>query len=223
MSTKRWISVGAVCAAITAALIVSVRLGLFSLHDASHLRAFVASVRARPHARSTFVVLYAVATAAGVPVTPLTLAGGALFGTAQGIALNWLADMMGAALSFFAAKLIAGRRGQPSVLPRRLRRAAGAAAGFWPLLRLRLIPVIPFAILNYGAGLSPMPWIPYLAATGLGLIPTTIVYSMFAANLVGGEQASERHALVIVFATGAIAVGLSLLPTVIRRRAEARG
>src|SRR5207302_1049536 len=151
-------------------------------HDPARLLAFVDLVRAAPHARLAFVGVYAIAAAVAVPVTPLTLAGGALFGPAQGIALNWMADMIAAVLAFGATRAFrgaaTGKNTPPEVRDR----------GFLGLLRLRVIPVVPFAVLNYGSAIYGMRWTPYLAATALGLIPTTVVYTLFAASLMAGVE-----------------------------------
>ena len=47
--------------------------------------------------------------------------------------------------------------------------------GFVPLLIGRLLPVVPFVLLSYGSGLTAMRLLPYLAATGLGILPSTVV------------------------------------------------
>jgi uncharacterized membrane protein YdjX (TVP38/TMEM64 family) len=39
----------------------------------------------------------------------------------------------------------------------------------------RLIPVVPFVVLSYGAGLTAVRLTPYALSTALGLIPSTVV------------------------------------------------
>ena len=47
--------------------------------------------------------------------------------------------------------------------------------GFWALLAGRLLPVVPFVVLSYGAGLTAVRVTPYALATALGLVPSTVV------------------------------------------------
>jgi uncharacterized membrane protein YdjX (TVP38/TMEM64 family) len=199
------------------AVIISARLGLFAAHDPARLLAFVDLVRATPHARIVFVGVYAIAAAVAVPVTPLTLAGGALFGPVQGIALNWLADMLAATLAFGATRAVHTER-VPAVSGVELQ---GAARGFLGLLRLRVIPVVPFSVLNYGSAVYKIGWAPYLAATALGLIPTTVVYTLFAASLMAGAAGAGRRAFAIASISAAAIIVLSLIPAILRRRRAA--
>jgi uncharacterized membrane protein YdjX (TVP38/TMEM64 family) len=47
--------------------------------------------------------------------------------------------------------------------------------GFVAILAGRLLPMVPFVVLSYGAGLTAIRWAPYAAGTALGLIPSTVV------------------------------------------------
>jgi uncharacterized membrane protein YdjX (TVP38/TMEM64 family) len=211
VSLKRPIVVLLVCSGALVAVIASARLGLFAAHDSAGLLDFVRFVRSAPYARVVFVGVYAIAGAVAVPVTPLTLAGGALFGPAQGIALNWIADMLAASLAFGLARVFRPERRAPD-------EQLVAARGFLGLLRLRVIPVVPFAVLNYGSAIYGMKWGAYLSATALGLIPTTVVYTIFAASLVAGVEGAGRRALAVASISAVGIIGLSIIPTLARRR-----
>jgi uncharacterized membrane protein YdjX (TVP38/TMEM64 family) len=50
-----------------------------------------------------------------------------------------------------------------------------ARRGFVAVLVGRLLPVVPFVVLSYGAGLTAVRWPPYVAGTALGLVPSTLV------------------------------------------------
>jgi len=43
----------------------------------------------------------------------------------------------------------------------------------------RLVPVVSFDIISYGAGLTNMSFIPFIAATFIGMIPLTFIYTYF--------------------------------------------
>jgi uncharacterized membrane protein YdjX (TVP38/TMEM64 family) len=47
--------------------------------------------------------------------------------------------------------------------------------GFWALLAGRLLPVVPFVAVSYGAGLTAVRLTPYALSTALGLVPSTVV------------------------------------------------
>ena len=66
--------------------------------------------------------------------------------------------------------------------------AALAERGFVGTLVLRLLPPVPFAVVNYGAGLTTVGARPFLAGTTLGVLPASVVYSSIggSAVLLGG-------------------------------------
>jgi uncharacterized membrane protein YdjX (TVP38/TMEM64 family) len=93
-----------------------------------------------------------------------------------------------------------------------------AGRGFVWLLRLRLVPVVPFNVLNFGSGLTAMGWRAFLLATALGILPGTVVYTLFADALVTGAREASRAAFLRAAAAGAVLILLTLLPTLWRRR-----
>jgi uncharacterized membrane protein YdjX (TVP38/TMEM64 family) len=194
-----------------AAIVAAWRAGLFSIGDRERLLTAIDNLRGRPGLEVSFVVAYAVLSAIGVPATPLTLAGGALFGVVGGIALNWLGELLGAVLAFGGVRLVAGNLVERS--PRAARIAERLSAGNTTLLlfRLRLVPVAPFALLNIGSALSGMSWRAYLVATAPGIIPVTAVYTIFAASLLDGAVGSARRALIAAAGSGAAIVSVTML------------
>ncbi|MFL5575294.1 MAG: TVP38/TMEM64 family protein [Gemmatimonadaceae bacterium] len=206
-------------ALIVAAGALAFRLGLF---DYDRLAAFAATIR---HSRDVagvapaFVAAYALATGAGLPATPPTLAGGAMFGAALGTLLSWLGALGGAAIGYWLARGL----GAPSVqryLCRhaQLRRLADQERGFWAMLRLRLIPVIPLGMLSFGAGLARLPFGPYMAATAIGLLPGTAIYSYFADQLLSHVASAEHAAWWRLSVACVLLLILSFLPALLRKR-----
>ncbi len=140
-------------AAVIALIVIAWRAGLFALHDVTRLRAAVDAARATPALPVVFVVAYIVLSAIGVPASALTLAGGALFGTTRGVALNWIGAFGGAMVAFVIVRTIS-----PDAVTRILRGNRSAARLLGDdapmlLFRLRLVPVAPFALLNAGAAM----------------------------------------------------------------------
>ena len=208
----------ALAALLGAVAFVAWRLGFLDLRNRETLLAAVQRVRTVPLLPLAFVAGYAVVAAFGLPATPFTLAGGVLFGTAAGSALNWTGAVLGATGTYLLGRRIGG-----DALPRLLgeRRAIlDALAGdraFPTLFRLRLIPVIPFNMLSLAASLAGVPLRQYVAATGFGIVPGTIIYTYFAdsllAGVAGAGDAATQHLLVATV----LLLALSFLPTVMRR------
>ena len=120
--------------------------------------AAIEHLRSNPWAPVIFVAVYAAATALAVPGTVLTLAGGAVFGFAWGTLYNAVAANIGANAAFGVARGLgrdAVRRlaGSDSKALARLD-AAVSRHGFQGLLTLRLIPLVPFNVLNFGSGIG---------------------------------------------------------------------
>lgn len=165
-----------------------------------------------------FVAAYMVACALDFSGLVLTLAGGAIFGFWWGALLNTIGANLGATAAFWVARTL-GREGVRALVGNRLAgldRLAEAQGFVW-LLRLRLIPIVPFNLLNFGAGLTAMPWRRYAAATAIGVLPGTLVYTFFATALLAGSEAASREAFVRVALAGGLLILLSFVPTLARR------
>ena len=89
--------------------------------------------------------------------------------------------------------------------------------GFANIFRLRLLPVVPFNLLSFAAGLAGVPLRAYLLGTALGIVPGTIVYTYFADSLIGGAEGASRAALVRVGIAATLLLALSFAPALVRR------
>jgi uncharacterized membrane protein YdjX (TVP38/TMEM64 family) len=165
-----------------------------------------------------FVLAYIVVATFGLPATPFTLAGGILFGTALGSVLNWTGATLGATGTYLLARLLGGDalRGLLGSNAARLDLFTGDA-GFRTLFRLRLLPVIPFNALSLTAALSGIAIRPYVAATGLGILPGTVIYTYFAGSLVGGVSGASASARTNLIVASVLLLALSFLPGLVQR------
>src|SRR6059036_2202934 len=165
-----------------------------------------------------FVAAYTIAAALDFSGLVLTLAGGAVFGFWWGSLLNLVGANLGASAAFWVARLL-GREGLRTILGGRLTGLDRLAqrTGFAWLLRLRLIPVVPFNLLNFASGLTAMPWRTYAAATALGIVPATLGYTFFADALLSGSHKAGHRVFVRVLIAGALLVLLSFVPTIARK------
>ena len=67
------------------------------------------------------------------------------------------------------------QRKLPSVWQARLKKAGGRK-GFLLLIILRLIPAVPYNLINYAFGLTEMPFAAYMLGSAIGIIPGTLVF-----------------------------------------------
>jgi len=148
-----------------------------------------------------YMVIYALATMFFVPGSPLTLAGGALFGAWLGTLWTVIGATIGATIAFLVSFYL-GRSFVARLLGEKARRLEEynkkmEKHGFSVILLLRLIPLFPFNALNYGLGLTQARMRDYVAATFFGIIPGAFVYSYLGASL--AMFSPWRIGLAIVF------------------------
>jgi uncharacterized membrane protein YdjX (TVP38/TMEM64 family) len=217
-SRSPYIKLAVLVAVLGGAVLVARWAGLERYTDLGALAGAVRRAREVPFAPLLFVVAYAVIAAFGLPALALTLAGGAIFGVGLGLALNWAGATLGAVGGYLLARAL-GRDAVSRLLGRHASRLdqLASAHGFATIFRLRLIPVVPFNALNFGAGLAGVPLRAYAAGTALGIVPGTFVYTYFADSLLGGAAGARQQALVRVAIAGALLVLLSFVPLLARR------
>jgi len=163
--------------------------------------------------------LYVACVAASMPFGVfLSVCGGLLFGTAVGAVLAVLSATGGAVLLFLLARGVLAplmaRRAAPLMarLGPRLRRE-----GFWYLLALRLMPVVPFWLTNLAAGLAAMRLLPFALATLIGSAPMTTLLASIGAGVAGVLAGGVRPDLSVLRAPSVLLpigglIVLSLLP-----------
>jgi len=111
----------------------------------------------------------------------LGIAGGLLFGPLLAVVCIVPGATVGAILLFLAARSALGgplRRRAASLLDRV--RPGLERDGFSYLLSLRLLPVVPFWLLNLAAALVGMRLAPFVAATAIGIIPGALLFATVA-------------------------------------------
>ena len=164
-----------------------------------------------------FVVAYAVATLLFVPGSLLSLAGGALFGPVWGVAINLAGATCGAVLAFLAARYVAGDLVTRRAGPRLRHVIEGVEAEGWRFVAIvRLVPLVPFNLLNYALGLTRIHVVSYALTSLVCMVPGAIAYTW--AGHAGRDVAARGAEAVphILPALGAL-VAVALLPRLARR------
>uniref|UniRef100_A0A5B6ZMF4 VTT domain-containing protein n=1 Tax=Davidia involucrata TaxID=16924 RepID=A0A5B6ZMF4_DAVIN len=122
-------------------------------------------------------VAYIPLTVLAVPASVLTLGGGYLFG----LPVGFVADSIGATVGAGAAFLLGRTIGRSFVISKlkdypQFRAVAIAIqrSGFKIVLLLRLVPLLPFNMLNYLLSVTPVPIGHYMLASWLGMMPITL-------------------------------------------------
>jgi len=177
-------------AALAATLILGLRGDLAGARVwaalASHAAALHAAVAAAPLAAGAlYAAVYIACVALSLPIGVwLSIAGGLLFGAFAGAVLAVLSATGGAVLLFLLARgalaPLLARRAAPflDLVRPRLQRD-----GFSYLLALRLLPLVPFWLVNFAPPLLGMRLAPFAAATLLGIVPLTSVLAGIGAGL----------------------------------------
>lgn len=210
------IVVGALLAVAIAALLVSAsRHGLDLETLKASRQALLAEVAVHPLAAAAgFFGVYVLATAVSLPIaTVLTLAGGVLFGLVEGAILVSSASTLGATLAMLVSRFLFRdfvRRHAGRYLPQ-LERGLQRDGAFY-LFSLRLVPVIPFFLVDVLAGLTPIPLVTYWWVSQLGMLPMTLVYVNAGTRLATLSSPSDLLSPLLI---GSL-LGLAVLPWLAR-------
>ena len=129
-----------------------------------------------------YIALFALLPVVFFPVAVLAVAGGLLFGLVWGSVYTLIGAAINCAVMFLLSRSV-GRKCVQSLVEQRvspswqarLKRADGRS-GFLLLILLRLIPAVPYGLINYAFGLSEMRFWPYMLASVIGIIPGTLVF-----------------------------------------------
>lgn len=121
-----------------------------------------------------------------IPTFFITFANGLLFGWLGGSALSWSSSMIGAALCFWIARSL----GRPVIQKFFSESNALEVADLFfirygnkAVLTARLLPFVSFRAVSYGAGITTIGFWHFLAATAIGQLPGTLLYSYLGGQL----------------------------------------
>lgn len=154
-----------------------------------------------------FLATHIVVTTLPFPRTAFTLAAGLLFGPLLGIAIAVAASTVSALLAVLLIRALGWRLNNLVSHPAVDRIDARLRHRGWPsVIALRLIPAVPFAVLNYAAGASAVRLLPYSLATFFSLLPGT------AAVVILGDALTGRvNPLLVLISAATASIGVVVL------------
>lgn len=145
------------------------------------------------------LVMAAAVVISPIPSLPLDVAAGAVFGPFLGTLYAALGALGGSVISF----MITRKTGRELIEP-----FLGGHINFCKdcsdklltkvVFLSRLIPVVSFDIVSYGAGLTRMSLKSFCLATFLGMLPLTFVYTYFGSTLVMGKGLGITLGFIVV-------------------------
>jgi uncharacterized membrane protein YdjX (TVP38/TMEM64 family) len=186
-----------------------------------NIRAFVEQLREPWYGPAVFVAVFALGCVFALPASLFVIAAGLIWGFLAGALYSIVGGLIGAVASFYVGQFVGegllerfGRLG--AVVARQVDHA-----GFGTLLVLRYIPGIPFAVLNYGAGVARVRFRDFVLATLIGMTPPMFVFAWSADALFNGSlsEGDAVRRLLIVFG---LMLAITLLPQLVKRLARKR-
>jgi uncharacterized membrane protein YdjX (TVP38/TMEM64 family)/rhodanese-related sulfurtransferase len=163
------------------------------------------------------VALFALATVVFVPGALFGLTGGVLFGPVWGTALNLAGATLGATAAFLVARYVASDWVRQKAGARLQRLIKGVEAEGWRFVAFtRLVPLIPFNLLNYALGLTRIPVVAYVLTSLVCMAPGALAYTWLGyagREAIAGNDAAIRYGLIGL----ALLAAVAFVPRLLRR------
>jgi uncharacterized membrane protein YdjX (TVP38/TMEM64 family) len=195
--------------------LIAWKMGYFDLDHRQTLAKAVERIREMPGVHVVFVATFAVAMALCLPVSIGTWVSGAVFGVWLGAALSLASSLAATVLGYWMARTVAKRPAQKLFGEHRLMRKLKNHDGVREIFQLRVIPIAPFAVFTYVAGMAGISVRRLLLATAIASVPTCVAHAFVGTQLMRGiasDSGDSRQAL--LWAAG-ITVAMLLISIVI--------
>lgn len=130
-----------------------------------------------------YIILYTISTILLLPSTALNLTGGAIFGPWWGTLWTGIAAIVAAVIAFIFTRTV----GREAVAKRLAGRWEAMDAeirqgGLFYMFAIRLLPIIPYGLVNFAAGLTSVTFKDYLLGTALGTVPGVLPFVMLGSS-----------------------------------------
>lgn len=164
-----------------------------------------------------YIIAYALNTISIFPpIAALSLAAGLAFGEVRGALYLMTGAMIGTSTTFAIGRYF-GRGLIEKILKGKFKDLDDRFAknGFMTILFFRVIPLVPYEVLNYAGGLSKIKFRDYFLATFLGLIPGVIISAFFGGSLGRIKSFNDIFAPKFIIAIG-LMIGIIAVPAIYR-------
>ena len=162
----------------------------------------------------SFICLF-IGTALFLPgALALTIAGGMMFGTVRAALYANIGATLGAILAFLAARFVFGAWVQDRFkepLQRFNEELSRYSRNY--LLVLRILPLAPFFVVNYCAGLTRIPLRTFVWTTSVGMLPGALIYAYIGEQLRHVNVVADLFSWKIITAFVVLAL-FALLPVI---------
>lgn len=164
-----------IVAVIVVGIIIN-KSGLFDGLTPTDIKNYVESFGI--YAPIIYIVLFTLVPLTLFPDSILAIASGMIFGLTGGFIYTMIGALCGATVAFYLARVL-GREVLKKIIGEKLRgiEAKIENNGFLVVFLLRLIPLFPFDIISYSAGLSKVKYKDFIVATAIGTIPGIFVFT----------------------------------------------
>lgn len=153
-----------------------------------------------------------------IPSAPIALAAGAAYGHTEGTIYVLIGAELGAIIAFTLGRLAGLATVQKWLGPRVMQRLQGSQNMLMGIVFVsRLLPFISFDMVSYAAGVTPLRFWRFAAATLAGIIPASFVLAHFGAEMASGESQRIGTALLLL---GGVSLLVIIFNWIARRRSR---
>jgi len=154
-----------------------------------------------------YIMLFAIVPLTFFPDSILAIASGMIFGLAGGFVYTMIGALCGASLAYLLARYF-GRtllknffKNKMDIIDSRVK-----GNGFMIIFLLRLIPLFPFDVISYSAGLSDIKYKDFILATSIGTIPGIFVFTNIGDKSleIGSNDFYVSLSLLVVLLVGSV-------------------
>ena len=221
LALLRPLLVALVCALVVLGIALAWRYtALSELVTADNVRAVLKSVRGEPWAIVVVVLVFVLAGAIVFPLNLLILTTAAVFGPWLGILYGGTGAVSSGLVMFF----IGGRLGREALyrmLGERWRHGLEGVRkrGLLAVVTFRLLPVVPFTLVNLAAGASGIRFIDFLVGTLIGMLPGLVLVSIMGDRIIRilAEPSAGDIAILVLCVVGLIGLAVGAQALLSRR------
>lgn len=155
-----------------------------------------------------YIALYVVATVLVLPSTALNLTGGTIFGPWLGTLWTSLGAIIAAIVAFAFTRTV-GREAIAKRLAGRWQAmdAEMRQGGLFYMFAIRLVPIMPYGLVNFAAGLTSISFKDYLLGTVIGTVPSVLPFVLLGSSGLKAFTTGDVLPLVGALALTGILVG----------------